>query len=96
MSCGLDGKRSSDLVLPWLWYRLAAIAPMRPLAWESPCAVGAALKRQKKKKISSFLSLCTGTIGLSVVLLPDHELLESKGGAFLPPTSMSPDPRELE
>ena len=27
--------------------RLAAIAPIRPLAWEPPCATGAALKRQK-------------------------------------------------
>ena len=26
------------------------MAPIRPLAWESPCAVGMALKRQKKKK----------------------------------------------
>ena len=37
--------------LLWLWYKLAAIAPIRPLAWEPPCAVGAALKRPKKKKI---------------------------------------------
>ena len=42
-----------DLVLLWLWlwYRLAAVAPIRPLAWEPPCAVGAAqdmAKRQKK------------------------------------------------
>ena len=37
----------------WLWRRLAAIALIRPLAWESPCATGAALekvKRPKKKK----------------------------------------------
>ena len=29
-------------------YRLAAVAPIRPLAWESPYAAGAALKRQKR------------------------------------------------
>ena len=34
----------------WLWCRSAAIAPIRPLAWETPHAEGAALKRQKKKE----------------------------------------------
>ena len=29
--------------------RPAAVAPIRPLAWEPPYAAGAALKRQKKK-----------------------------------------------
>ena len=33
-----------------LWRRPAAVAPIQPLAWESPYAVGAALKSQKKKK----------------------------------------------
>ena len=28
----------------------AAQAPIQPLAWEPPCAVSVALKRQKKKK----------------------------------------------
>ena len=40
-------------MLPWLWCRPAATAPMRPLAWEPPYAARAALekeKRQKKKK----------------------------------------------
>ena len=31
-------------LLLWLWYRLAAVAPIRPLAWKFPYAVGAALK----------------------------------------------------
>ena len=30
--------------------RLAAVAPIGPLAWELPYAVGVAIKRQKKKK----------------------------------------------
>ena len=38
-----------DLVLLWLWCRLAATAPIQPLAWELPYVVGPALKRQKKK-----------------------------------------------
>ena len=38
-----------DLVLLWLWRRPMATALIRPLAWETLYAVGAALKRQKKK-----------------------------------------------
>jgi len=40
-------------MLLWLWHRLAATAPITPLTWETPYAVGAAqeiAKRQKKKK----------------------------------------------
>ena len=41
---------SEDPALLWLWCRLAAVALIRPLAWEPPYAVGAALKKKKKKK----------------------------------------------
>ena len=34
----------------WLWYRQAAVAPIGPLAWEPPQAMGVALRSQKKKK----------------------------------------------
>jgi len=51
VSCGVGYRHSSDLVLLWLWYRLAATAPIGPLAWEPPHATGMALKRQKKKKL---------------------------------------------
>ena len=40
-----------DPALLWLWCRPAATAPIRPLAWKHPYAVGAALKRQKKKEV---------------------------------------------
>ena len=40
-----------DLVGLWLWCGPVATAPIRPLAWELPYAMGVALKRQKKKKI---------------------------------------------
>ena len=39
--------------LLWLWYRLVAMAPIQPLAWEIPCAMGVTLKdktKQNKKK----------------------------------------------
>ena len=42
--CGADPE------LLWLWHRLAAIAPIRPLAWEPPYAKSVALKRPKKKE----------------------------------------------
>ena len=41
-----------DPVLLWLWHRLVATAPIGPLAWEPPYAMGVAqemAKRQKKK-----------------------------------------------
>ena len=40
-----------DPALLWLWSRPAATAPTGLLAWEPPYAVGAALKRQKKKMV---------------------------------------------
>ena len=49
MSCGVGCRHGSDPRLLWLWYRPAAVALIRPLAWELPYAVGAALKRQKGK-----------------------------------------------
>ena len=50
MSCGVGRGCASYPELLWLWCRPAATAPVRPLPWESPYAVGADLKRQKKKK----------------------------------------------
>ena len=34
----------------WLWCRPVGAAPIQPLAWEPPCAMGVALKRPKKKR----------------------------------------------
>ena len=42
MSSGVGHRRSSDPALLWLWRRLVATAPIRPLAWEPPYAPGAA------------------------------------------------------
>ena len=55
MSCGVDHRHSSDLVLLWLWRRPVATAPIQPLAWEPPYAAGAAQEiatttKDKKKK----------------------------------------------
>ena len=39
-----------DPKLLWLWCRPAAVALIRPLAWEPPCITGTALKRQQQQK----------------------------------------------
>ena len=46
VSCGVGCRRGSDPALLWLWCRTATTAPIQPQAWESPYAIGAALKRQ--------------------------------------------------
>ena len=56
VSCGGGRRRGSDPVLLWLWRRPAATAPIRPLVWELPYAVGAALKGQKTQKKKKKLS----------------------------------------
>ena len=50
MSCGVGHRLGLDPLVLWLWCRPAAVAPIPPLAWELPYAMGMALKRQKKKK----------------------------------------------
>ena len=45
MNCGVGGRRGLDLVLLWLWGRLAAVALIPPLAWEPLYAVSAGLKK---------------------------------------------------
>ena len=55
VSCGVGHRCSSDPALLWLWYRLAALPLIWPLAWEAPYAVSMALKSQKKKKMGKGL-----------------------------------------
>ena len=50
MSCGVGHRHGLDPALLWLWCRLVAIAPTRPLAWEPPYAAGAAQRNSKKTK----------------------------------------------
>ena len=53
MSCGVGDRCSSDLAWLWLWHRLAATAPNRPLAREPPHAAGMALEKTDQKKKNS-------------------------------------------
>ena len=50
MSCGVGCRRGSNPTLLWLWLGPVATAPIRPLAWESPYAEGAAQEKGKKRK----------------------------------------------
>ena len=50
MSCGVGCRCGSDPELLWLWCRPVATAPIRPLAWEPPYAVGVALEKAKSQK----------------------------------------------
>jgi len=47
VGCGVGYRHDSDPALLWLWRRLAAAAPIQPLACEHAYAEGAGLKRQK-------------------------------------------------
>ena len=56
MSCGVGHRLGSDPTLLWLWCRLAATAPILPLAWEPPYAVGAAIKNKKTERKKNALT----------------------------------------
>ena len=44
-SCGVGHGCGLDLAWLWLWRKLAAMAPIGPLAWEPPYAMNEALKK---------------------------------------------------
>ena len=50
-----------DPVLLWLWCRLAAVAPVRPLTWKLPYGTRVALKKEEKiflQECSPYSLLC--------------------------------------
>ena len=49
VSCAVGHRCGSDPVMLWLWRRLGATAPIRPLAWEPHMPREAALEKTKKK-----------------------------------------------
>ena len=86
MSCGVGPRHSSDSKLLWLWRRPVATVLIGPLVWESPCAMGVALKRQKgKKKIEVIWGgvecntiLLTFKISLTMLTMPYAQILAIK------------------
>ena len=53
MRCGGDCRCSLDPELLWLWHWLVATALIGPLTWETPYAMGVALKRENKKTMTT-------------------------------------------
>ena len=47
MSYSVGHRCSSYLESLWLWHRLAAVAPIGPLAWDLSYATGMALKKRR-------------------------------------------------
>ena len=76
VSCGIVRRCGLDPMFLWLWCRSAAALPMRALAWEPPCTMGVALKRQIKNKKSRVILL--------VARLPEGECWGRKG-QWVPP-----------
>ena len=60
MSCGVGCRHSSDPMLLWLWCRLAATAPIGPLAWEPLYTAGVALEKTNNNNNNNFKEECTG------------------------------------
>ena len=50
MRCAVGHRLGSHRDLLWLWYMPAAVVLIRPLAWETPCAAGAAIKNQNQNQ----------------------------------------------
>ena len=55
VSYGIGHRHGSDPALLWPWRKLAAVALIRPLAWELPYASSAALKPEKEKSLLTVL-----------------------------------------
>ena len=51
MLCGVGHRCSADPTLLWLCHRLVATAPIGPLAWEPPYAMGVVLEKKKKRDV---------------------------------------------
>ena len=63
VSCGVGHRHGSGPALLWLWPRLVATAPIRPLAREPPYAAGVAQKNSKKtKKKKDCWGSCRGAL----------------------------------
>ena len=72
MSCGVGYRRSSDLVVLWVWHRPVATPLIQPLAWEPPHAAGAALKKERKKERNWGWGVCLQPSSWLVLPLPWH------------------------
>ena len=91
MSCGVGLRHVSDPALLWLWCRPAATAPIGPVAWESPCAAGVALKRQKRpKKKKNVGEVCLASF--AEIFLGNWKASLGDGVSYLPVTHLNRAP----
>ena len=74
MNCGVGRRHGSDLALLWLWCRLAATAPIRPLTWESANTAGETPKRQKDKTYKKTNTTDSNAKPMLNLVLPKHFL----------------------
>ena len=75
-----------------LWCRLAAAAPIQPLAWEPPYAAGAALLKKKKEK-NCAEALAPSLLNLLAPLTPAQRpdpYLSPEAPLPLPPSPLFP------
>ena len=73
VSCGVGHRWTSDLVLLGLWCRLAAVAPIQPLAWGFPYAAGVALKRLYTYIYSSLTRILWRSNGYALSSIKFHK-----------------------
>ena len=79
--CGIGCRHGSNPLLLWLWCRPAAIAPIRPLAWEPLYAMGTALRSKKKKKACGTLEkMRTSSLWPEVEFLLRRVVMEEEAG----------------
>ena len=73
MSCGVGSRHGSNLPWLWLWRRPAAVAPILPLTWKLPHAMGVALKKKerKKKDLCDLIEILANTI-LQCINVSNH------------------------
>ena len=75
MCCGVGCRLSLDPELLWLWYRLAAVTLIGPLAWEPPYAAGAALEKAKRqKKLSIYVFSTNEDLYKSLLYIKSYTL----------------------
>ena len=78
MSCGIGNRVNLDPMLLWLqlwlWCRLAAVAPIQPLAWEPPYGMGMALRPKKKRKKEKTLPWSSHSGSAEMNLIRNHEV----------------------
>ena len=63
----------------WPWCRLAATAPIQPLAWELPYATDSAIERKKRKKKFNTLKLYELTL---INVIWEEEKVEHRKTTF--------------